>query len=187
VSSGDPRGWWVRGLTGEARSTHPETVAMTSERPRRRTPGRTTALVIGVLSLVLHAAAAAVPPAALHVSGVWDGGDYDSLIQPLVIALEATPAEVDPAVAPSHARHGYRRRAGADGARRSGHPPPATPRAPARLTPGPTSGAGAGPVRGGQPIPPPRVPSDPVAKHRSSDSSRPSCSCAYPSAHGRCG
>jgi hypothetical protein len=47
---------------------------------------------------VIHAAAVAVPPAALHQPGIWDGGDYDSLIQPLVLALDATPVEAGPAI-----------------------------------------------------------------------------------------
>jgi hypothetical protein len=41
----------------------------------------------GVLLLLLVAVAHATPLEALHLKGIQDGGDYDSIIQPLVLSL----------------------------------------------------------------------------------------------------
>ena len=54
---------------------------------------RTVALVPALVLVLLHAVALSVPPERLHVPGVHDGGDYDSLIQPLVLALSAVSVE----------------------------------------------------------------------------------------------
>jgi hypothetical protein len=71
------------------------TVAVTPESlGRRGIVARTPAFLPAILLFVLHAVAGAVPPDPLHVAGVWDGGDYDSLIQPLVFGLlDASVAE----------------------------------------------------------------------------------------------
>ncbi len=50
------------------------------------------ALLATILPVLLHAVAFAVPPEPLHLPGLQDGGDYDSLIQPLVLALFGVPA-----------------------------------------------------------------------------------------------
>ncbi len=49
------------------------------------------ALLATVLLVLLHAVAWAVPPEPLHLPGIQDGADYDSLIQPLVFALAGVP------------------------------------------------------------------------------------------------
>jgi hypothetical protein len=41
----------------------------------------------GVLLLLLVAVANATPLEILHLKGIQDGGDYDSIIQPLVLSL----------------------------------------------------------------------------------------------------
>ena len=52
---------------------------------------RTVSLLPVVLLTVLFAVADAIPLEPLHLEGIQDGGDYDSLIQPLVLALAALP------------------------------------------------------------------------------------------------
>ncbi len=48
---------------------------------------RTAVCLPGALLVLLLAGAGATPPEALYLKGVQDGGDYNSLIQPLVLAL----------------------------------------------------------------------------------------------------
>jgi hypothetical protein len=45
----------------------------------------------GVLLVLVLAVAYATPPEPLHLAGIQDGGDYDSLIQPLVLLLAGLP------------------------------------------------------------------------------------------------
>jgi len=48
--------------------------------------------VLVIISLAaLHFVAHAAPPEALHVPGLHDGGDYDSIILPQVLALSGLP------------------------------------------------------------------------------------------------
>jgi len=44
-----------------------------------------------VLLVWLFAVANATPPEPLHLEGILNGGDYDSLIQPLVLSLAGLP------------------------------------------------------------------------------------------------
>ncbi len=62
------------------------------------------ALSATVLLALLHAVAFAVPPEPLHLPGIQDGADYDSLIQPLVLALTALPVAAGVAVTPAGSR-----------------------------------------------------------------------------------
>ena len=54
---------------------------------------RTAALLPAALLVLLHAVAFTVPPERLHEPGIHDGADYDSLIQPLVLALSGVSVE----------------------------------------------------------------------------------------------
>ena len=60
-------------------------------------PGRCEALahrtvyLLPVVLLVVFAVADATPLEPLHLKGIQDGGDYDSLIQPRVLVLAALP------------------------------------------------------------------------------------------------
>jgi hypothetical protein len=65
---------------------------------------RHAALVPAVLLLVLHAVAGAMPPDPLHLLGIWDGGDYDSVIQPLVAALDVTSVDAGAVATPAGPR-----------------------------------------------------------------------------------
>src|SRR5215831_13941041 len=56
--------------------------------------------VPGVALIVLFAVANATPLEPLHVKGIQDGGDYDSLIQPLVLALAGLPDTPVPVLIP---------------------------------------------------------------------------------------
>ena len=49
--------------------------------------------VVTVVLLVTLAVAWAVPPERLSMTGIQDGSDYDSLIQPLVLGLAGTPVD----------------------------------------------------------------------------------------------
>jgi len=62
---------------------------------------RTTTLLPALLLVLLHAVALAVPLEPLHRPGIQDGGDYDSLIQPLVLALAGVSATGAAVVAPA--------------------------------------------------------------------------------------
>jgi hypothetical protein len=53
--------------------------------------GRTAGLLLAVLLVLLHVGAFATSPEPLHLAGIQDGADYDSLIQPLVLALSGVP------------------------------------------------------------------------------------------------
>jgi|SRR6516225_676146 hypothetical protein len=53
-----------------------------------------------VLLIPLQAVAFAVPPEPLHLAGIQNGADYDSLIQPLVCSLAGLPVEDGRALAP---------------------------------------------------------------------------------------
>ncbi len=50
---------------------------------------RTAVCLPGALLVLLLVGADATPPEALYLKGIQDGGDYNSLIQPLVLALSA--------------------------------------------------------------------------------------------------
>ena len=50
------------------------------------------ALLATVLLVLLHAVAFAIPPKPLHLPGIQDGADYDSLIQPVVLTLSGVLA-----------------------------------------------------------------------------------------------
>ncbi len=52
---------------------------------------RTVHLLPVVLLVLVFAVANATPLEPLHLKGIQDGGDYDSLIQPLVLLLAALP------------------------------------------------------------------------------------------------
>jgi hypothetical protein len=66
----------------------------------RHAVARTAILVPAVLVLVLHAVAGVVPLEPLHIAGLWDGADYDSLIQPLVVGLADASLPVVAAIRP---------------------------------------------------------------------------------------
>src|SRR3989442_15379771 len=66
----------------------------------RRLARRTVHSLSGVLLLLLLAVADATPLEPLHLKGIQDGGDYDSLIQPLVLALAALPDAPVPVITP---------------------------------------------------------------------------------------
>jgi hypothetical protein len=53
-----------------------------------------------VLVAVLQWVADATPPESLHVPGVHDGGDYDSLVQPRLLTLTGLPDALGPRLAP---------------------------------------------------------------------------------------
>ena len=59
------------------------------------------ALLATVLLVLLHAVAFAIPPEPLHLPGLQDGADYDSLIQPLVLALSGVLAAAGEAGTPA--------------------------------------------------------------------------------------
>ena len=59
------------------------------------------ALLATVLLVLLHAVAFAIPPEPLHLPGIQDGADYDSLIQPLVLALSGVLAAAGEAGTPA--------------------------------------------------------------------------------------
>jgi hypothetical protein len=61
---------------------------------------RTAGLLLAVLFLLLFGVAYAVPVEPLHLKGIQDGGDYDSLIQPLVLALAGVPDTPVPVLTP---------------------------------------------------------------------------------------
>ena len=48
-------------------------------------------LLPAVLLVLCHVVAFATSPEPLHLAGIQDGADYDSLIQPLVLALSVVP------------------------------------------------------------------------------------------------
>lgn len=56
-------------------------------------------LVITVLS-VLQAVADATPLESLHVAGIHNGGDYDSVVQPRVLMLTGIPDGQGPLLTP---------------------------------------------------------------------------------------
>jgi len=56
-------------------------------------------LLVGLL-LFLPGAALATPPEPLHLVSIQDGGDYDSLIRPLLLALIGLPDGPLPLVTP---------------------------------------------------------------------------------------
>jgi len=74
-------------------------------RGRRGALARQTVPLLLVASLaMLFAVADAIPLEPLHLKGIQDGGDYDSLIQPLVLGLAAlpeSPVSVFTPIAPS--------------------------------------------------------------------------------------
>ena len=83
---------------------------------RRAIPVPLILLLVG-----LTAAALAVPPEPLHLAGIQDGGDFDSVIQPLVLGLAGVPQGCEvPALVPRGPRPG-----------RAWFPPPAALPAPA--------------------------------------------------------
>jgi len=53
-------------------------------------------LLQGLLLVLLLAVAYATPREQLYLGGLQDGGDYDSLVQPLVLALAGLPATAVP-------------------------------------------------------------------------------------------
>ena len=62
---------------------------------------RPTAHVLpGVLLVVLLAVANATPVEQIHLKGFQDGGDYDNLIQPLVLLLAGLPVTPVPVLTP---------------------------------------------------------------------------------------
>ncbi len=73
----------------------------------RRLARRTVHGLPGVLLVLLLAVADATPLEPLHLKGIQDGGDYDSLIQPLVLTLGGladAPVPVLTPLGPSPAR-----------------------------------------------------------------------------------
>ena len=44
-----------------------------------------------VVLTVSYGVAAATPLESLYIAGIYDGGDYDSLVQPLVLLLTGVP------------------------------------------------------------------------------------------------
>ncbi len=68
---------------------------------RGRPLARRTVHLLPVVPLVLlFAVADATPLEPLHLKGIQDGGDYDSLIQPLVLSLAGLPDSQVPIVTP---------------------------------------------------------------------------------------
>jgi hypothetical protein len=68
------------------------------------TPASRTVYLLPVVLLAVFAVADATPLEPLHLKGIQDGGDYDSLIQPLVLVLAAlpeSPVSVFTPIAPS--------------------------------------------------------------------------------------
>jgi len=63
---------------------------------------RAARLLPAVLLVLLHSVAFGMPPEPLHLAGIQDGADYDSLIQPLVLALSGVSV-VEVGVTPAKA------------------------------------------------------------------------------------
>ena len=57
-------------------------------------------IVPGAALIVLFAVANATPPEPLYLKGIQDGGDYDSLTQPLVLSLAGLPDTPVPVLIP---------------------------------------------------------------------------------------
>jgi hypothetical protein len=66
----------------------------------RRLAARLVGLSSAVLLVLVLAVSDATTPEPLHLQGLQDGGDYDSLIQPLVLALAGLPESDVPDLAP---------------------------------------------------------------------------------------
>lgn len=56
-------------------------------------------LLVTILSVV-YAVADATPLESLYIRGIYDGGDYDSLVQPLVLLLSGVPDSQAPRLVP---------------------------------------------------------------------------------------
>jgi len=57
-------------------------------------------LLMLALLAVLQSVADATPPESLHVPGIHDGGDYDSVVQPRLLTLTGLPDGRPPRLAP---------------------------------------------------------------------------------------